>query len=410
MSKKYLWIGMSATDEKFEEMSIKGYKLASAHVSQKNLIQGIENLDGIKIDTINGYVLPPYPLYKEIIIKEEKWSHNGISEDVSVRFKNIKYYNHVSKTYNLCRVAKKWALKNKKEEEIIIFIYSMHYPFIKAATAIKKILPQSKIYLIVPDLPQFMDLNMNYLKKMLKKIDWYNIRKNMKYIDKYILYTKEMANFLKLKDNKWILMEGSINIQECKKYAMQNKDIIQLKNEEDIIFMYSGVLDLNYGIPELLNAFQEIENKNYKLWFTGAGNAENLIRETMKKDNRIELLGFLPSREEVLKRQQRATFLINMRNPHEEASKYCFPSKIFEYMLMGKPVLSTKILGIPEEYFKYLIKIEDLSKKNIIYAINKVAKMSEEERKNIGIAQREFITEKKNNDIQSKKIIEFIEK
>ena len=32
-----------------------------------------------------------------------------------------------------------------------------------------------------------------------------------------------------------------------------------------------------------------------------------------------------------------ATMIINMRDPKEEASKFCFPSKLFEYMLTGKP-------------------------------------------------------------------------
>ena len=49
----------------------KGYDLASAQVSQKNLLYGIEDVSGIVCDSINGSVLPPYPVYEDRII--EPW-------------------------------------------------------------------------------------------------------------------------------------------------------------------------------------------------------------------------------------------------------------------------------------------------------------------------------------------------
>ena len=100
--------------------------------------------------------------------------------------------------------------------------------------------------------------------------------------------------------------------------------------------------------------------------------------------------------------------LISTRDPSEPASKYCFPSKLFEYMVSGNPVLSTRIGGIPEEYEPYLIYMEDISVDGIRDAILKVAQMPFEERITFGDAAREFVLQKKNATKQAQKIQAFL--
>ena len=102
--------------------------------------------------------------------------------------------------------------------------------------------------------------------------------------------------------------------------------------------------------------------------------------------------------------------LISTRRSDEAASDYCFPSKLFEYMVSGNPVLSARIGGIPEEYFDYLIEMKSTSAADIRAAILAVADMSEEERQKRGEAGRRFILEQKNNKAQAAHILSFTEK
>ena len=163
-----------------------------------------------------------------------------------------------------------------------------------------------------------------------------------------------------------------------------------------------------YGLPELLDAFGLIKDENYELWITGTGTAEDLIKERAAEDSRIKFFGFLPSRHDLMVKQKQATMLINTRKPDEPASAYCFPSKLFEYMASGNPVLSFDIGGIPKEYFEYLVKMEDVAPETIAAAIKLVGEMSAEERKMLGKASKEFVISHKNKYIQSEKILKFI--
>ncbi len=395
---KCLWIGVCLSDEQREFIINGGGKILSANVSQDALLAGLEQ-NGLCFDSINGYRLPYYPAFPHKVIPEFKWSRNGTSSDVSVGYKNAKYLSHMYKTKSLVREARVWAAANK-DEDVTVLIYSMHSPFMACASEIKKIIPNAKINLIVPDLPQFMDLHMSRVKKLLKALDWRKIRKYMKSVDKYILYSKHMAEFLKLRDGTWTVMEGSFDASLVVEEAPE-------KAKDKLPIMYSGVLDTRYGIPELLEAFSMLDER-FELWFTGTGNAVNLINEQAKKDTRIHNLGFLPSRRDLLLKQKQAAMLISTRRPDEPASDYCFPSKLFEYMISGNPVLSCRIGGIPDEYFNYLVEMKSTSPSDIKDAILSVAEMSEEERAALGKNARDFILTEKNNVAQARKILEFV--
>ena len=301
--RQLLWIGCLESDEEFKMKASKGYDLSSAQVSQKNLLLGIEHVSGKSIDSINGSVLPPYPIYKDRNIETVIWFRNGVSYNISVGYKNDKYINRINCKRAMINAGKKWCRKRYQGDELVIFVYSMRSAPMTVAYKIKKRVPNTKIYLIVTDLPQFMDLNQDRLKAFLKKIDWYFIQKKISKFDGFILYAEKMASFLKITSDKFIVMEGCYEATEN-----TEKNLIRKKS-----IMYSGKLDIKYGINMLLDAFMQIPDDELELWISGGGNAEKYIRKCACKDKRIKFLGFLPNRKDILKKQQEATLLINMR-------------------------------------------------------------------------------------------------
>lgn len=392
-----LWIGCLESNEEFKEKVKKGYDLASAQVSQQNLVNGIEQVSGYTFDSINGSVLPPYPVYEDRIIKPVVWSHSDGAFDISVGYKNDKYVNRVNCKQSMIVATKDWIEKRYQGGELKVLVYSMRSAPMATACYIKKKIPTAKVYLIVTDLPQFMDLGQSKLKAALKKIDWISIKRMQKKFDEFILYAPKMAEFLKIPNGKWMLMEGSYDPSES---------VADESTSKKKAVMYSGKLDKEYGIPMLLDAFMQLEDKEAELWLTGGGNAEDYIKECASKDKRIKLYGFLPSRGDVLNLQKQASLLVNMRLPSEPASAYCFPSKLFEYMATGVPVMSFKLEGIPEEYYPYLIMVEDESKGALKEAMEKSLIMKDVQA--YGVKAKSFVCTFKNKETQSKHIFDWI--
>lgn len=393
-----LWIGCLESDEEFKVKAKKGYDLASAQVSQKNLLYGIEDVSNIICDSINGSVLPPYPVYKDRIVQSVEWEHKQGAKDISVGYKNDKYINRLNCKNSMLKAADKWIETRYKGGELITFVYSMRSAPMATACHIKERIPQAKLYLIVTDLPQFMDLGQSIIKAALKKIDWISIKKMQKKFDGFILYAEKMAEYLAIPDGKWMLMEGSYDISEQ----------ITVPKEQKKAIMYSGKLDEKYGIKILIDSFMEIYDNDIELWITGGGDSVKYIKECANEDKRIKFYGFLPNREDVIKKQLQATALINMRLPSEKASEYCFPSKLFEYMATGIPVLSFKIKGIPREYNDYLWFIESEDKKSIKKTLYNIFNSSKYTIDAKGNEAKKFIIEKKSTISQCKRIWEYV--
>ena len=243
-----------------------------------------------------------------------------------------------------------------------------------------------------------MDLGQSRIKAALKKIDWQSIKKMQKKFDGFILYAEKMAEYLEIPSNKWILMEGSYDTAE---------QIVAIKGKKKAV-MYSGKLDEQYGIKMLVDAFMSIHDSNIELWITGGGNTEEYIKACAKKDNRIKFYGFLPSRQDVLQKQAEAALLVNMRLPSEPASGYCFPSKLFEYMATGTPVLSFDIAGIPREYLQHLYVVKQETVEALAKAIDKTLSLDETSLQERGNGAREFVINEKNTEIQCSKMWKFV--
>ena len=168
---KTLWIGINTNDALNQDIIAHGGKLLSGKVAESCLLEGFDAIMDEKLDSLNSFRYPPYPRGPRRVARTE-WSRAEGSRDISVSYLNIPYLSIRSREHALVKEAKAWCRTVPKDESICVFIYSMHSPFMKAAAAIKKMRPDATVSMLVLDLPQFMDLHMSRLKKMLKAMDW----------------------------------------------------------------------------------------------------------------------------------------------------------------------------------------------------------------------------------------------
>lgn len=393
---KYLWIGICRDDALEREILEYGGQLFSGHVANDSLCQGLIS-NGITFDSINGRGIKHYPRYKQLFPKRYEWK-DSIGKHVSVGYVNGKYSRIISRVFSMKLEARNWAKKNKNEE-VRVLIYGLSSPSLSILPIIKRIIPNAVISLIVPDLPEFKDLNASALKKILKGFEARYISKRIKYVDYYFLFAEKMAEYLNVPDGSWTVMEGSINLNSVKQ--------ISPKNERKKAVMYAGICNFDFGMDILLKAFEMVPDEDAELWIAGTGNAEKFIRECAQKDSRIKYYGYI-SHDEVLKMELQASAVINLRNPAQLVSQYAFPSKIFEYMLSACPVLSFKVKGIPEEYFDYITEMDEVTPECVSASIISALRMSLNDREKVGMKARKFVIENKNNVIQTKKMLDFI--
>jgi glycosyltransferase involved in cell wall biosynthesis len=224
--------------------------------------------------------------------------------------------------------------------------------------------------------------------------------------DCFVLFTETMADYLKIKNKPYIVMEGLIDNDIFEKKRNSHK-----KTPEKISILYTGALHNAHGVMrlvEMLNYFEE--SSNIELWISGKGVLTEEIRRLSELDKRIRFFGAI-AKEEVFELQKQATILINPRSVSDDEliTRYMFPSKNLEYMLSGNPSIICKMPGIPDDYYQYFIVAENGSPENLYKAVCKVIDMTSEERIIFGEKAQSFVKLNKNYIVQTNRIISLIE-
>jgi len=154
--------------------------------------------------------------------------------------------------------------------------------------------------------------------------------------------------------------------------------------------VFTGALVEYNGIFELVDAMNFVHSDDIALDVYGTGPLEGLVREAARLNSNINYLGFISS-DRVASIQRDAFLLINPRRVDDPMSQLTFPSKMFEYMLSGTPVLSTRLNGFTDEYEDKLYFVQGGSGPDIAAAIDDLAGRSPDELRETGVRAQEFI-------------------
>ena len=165
--------------------------------------------------------------------------------------------------------------------------------------------------------------------------------------------------------------------------------------KDDIVLFFMGWLYLFSGLKEVALELAKIKNEklNIKLLIVGDGDAFNdlqKIREKYLLDNQVILTGKQPY-EKIPGFIAAADICLLPAYPNEKTMQDIVPIKMYEYMAMGKPVITTKLPGVMKEFSEghgviYVDKPEDVSKKAI--ELVDTGSIAEEGRKARGFVEK----------------------
>ena len=177
----------------------------------------------------------------------------------------------------------------------------------------------------------------------------------------------------------------------------------------DKIITYAGGLFEEYGLKLLLDAFALIAGEEYRLWLFGKGEMGGEMKASALRDPRIIYWGMLPN-QELLDLEARSTVLINPRLSNAAFTRYSFPSKLLQYMITGRPVVSTLLPGISREYHEYLFILQDETPLGLAKLLQEVCEKPQTELSDIGQRARRFVMREKNYLRQGERIFKFIQR
>jgi glycosyltransferase involved in cell wall biosynthesis len=186
----------------------------------------------------------------------------------------------------------------------------------------------------------------SYLASTLASIEAYYYHKRNVYdlVDYYLCPSNFLLQkFIQFGFSKNKLFESNLcyDIPLIDNYINQNISKLNSPSTKEKYILYVGRLEEIKGIKTLINA---VQNTDIKLKIVGSGNAQNELMKLVDIDNikNVEFLGF-KNKDEVFELTYHAQFGVCPSEWYEN-----FPFSVSETFLFSKPVIGSKIGGIPE--------------------------------------------------------------
>lgn len=378
----------NCTDRKYNQI-FEGKKIAVLQPDQKYhglLIKGLSK-NGMEVNAFSGLPINRSVTKKLFIAEKDEREENATFHYYKTI--NLPLFRQVMIT---CGAFFAILKQRKKDKPVIICdcLNKANTMGMLRAAKLKKI----PVIMIVTDLPDFQfeeGVSRNMNNRLLSKADG------------FIFLTKQMNDRVNKKNKPYIVLEGHSDgalplLEREKRYE-------QTTGEKVVV--YAGSIQKLYGIENLVKGFLNANIQSGKLHVFGDGDYREELEKIAQTEESVVYKGIRPN-SEVVEAEQKAALLCNPRPTAPEYTKYSFPSKNMEYMASGTPVLTTKLPGMPQEYYPYVYLLEDESAEGMAKALKEILSKPAEELSQKGSETKKFVMEQKNNISQAKRLLDML--
>lgn len=396
---KILFVTSSCSDNKYSSI-LKMRKSPVLDPQQKFfrlLMEGVANGYSNEVDCLS---IPPISAstIDQAAFNAECDEQNGVRYFYPA-FRNGKFSRYATTAFASRKFIASWLEGNSGEDTVIVVD-----PLVAVAAFPVRSFAQKKdvlVVAVVTDLPMFAtrmkERRQSGLKALLERAyQRFSQDETLKY-DGYISLTQSIDDEVNPSHKPSIILEGISNAEDR-----------TIEEFSDDFVMYAGGIYEKYGVKTLVKAFEEgCAGLQTELLLFGEGTYVDELLEEAHHDTRIKYMGCVPA-EEVVKFEKKARLLVNPRPSDETFSKYSFPSKTMEYLLSGAPVVSTRLPGIPVEYFDHMFAFDDETSSGMGSTLKSLLTLPADELKKKGADGHDFVMREKNNLVAGNKVSAFL--
>lgn len=171
--------------------------------------------------------------------------------------------------------------------------------------------------------------------------------------------------FIKNQNKKFRYLKSKIGgICRLSQITTKNKN-------EPVRFFYAGTLNEENGVLLILEFLNINTDHNVEIVLAGYGELTENVRAFARRDSRLKFFGSL-AEADLINEIAKSNFLFCLRDPYSPVCQYAFPSKLIKFMSSGVPVIANKFPGLGEEYYPYLLLIENFTAAALSVLIGKL--------------------------------------
>ena len=399
-------VGFAVSDETMEEICrVDPQPAIQTHKFVWSLIPGIEEGAGVAIDLVSSPPLSIYPTARKIFVGYSRWDRGNQSVNVTIPFINVLILRHITRFISCLFFTTLWFIRNRRAKHRLVLLGGVHSAHMYAVLLTSWLFGARNVC-IVSDPPGLPLPGETWRTRLIRRFDKFLLVTAMKSMNGLVVLTQQLADdFAPAVPS--LVMEALVRVESAP--AVPEASPEQGSDSGGFIIMYAGGLCKEYGVQMILDAFAQLTDPDCQLWLFGTGDMEDEVQQACREDSRITYWGFVPN-EVVVQQATEATVLANVRPSDQPFTQHSFPSKLVEYMMSGRVVVSTKLPGIPEEYYPYLFLLEDETPAGLVTLLRKLRDEPRSDLDRIGRQAAAFVKENKNHLAQGERIWKFLQR
>ena len=400
-----LLVGFTVPDSVIREICrVDKYMPIQTHKLSWSILRGLE-LSGCNVSAVSSLPIQPFPQHPLMFIRGELWKRGGDRTIQSTSFVNLVAIRHITRFLSILRLIGTWAWQIRNDRRKVMLVYSIHSAHLCAALCVGASLRIPTV-IVITDPPTSHLPGEGLLTRWLRWIDRAVIDRFVRRTRGIVGVADELRSFAP--GLPFLRMEGIANTDDFPQVTGERSGGDGTEHpEKPVVFVYAGALEPEYGVSLLLDAFSHLSRVDCRLWIAGKGTFEGAVRAAAVKNERIIYLGYLASNDLRL-HLAKAHFLVNARPAYASFAQQTFPSKILQYLATGKPVISTRLPGIPPEYWNHLIPIDDERPEAVAELFSVLATAPYEPFRRRGLVGLEFVLRDKSEPAQGMRLAAFL--
>ena len=312
----------------------------ATYLAQKGIMDALSQ----KVESLQVLSYPQYPVYpnSKIIYKKSYSRIEGNTEYVQIPTINLPVLRIVFRNFFFLVYILNWCIRNRKTNKHVIQ-YNVSSPSL-IVTLAAKLFKNTDVSAFLYDLGMPpSSYNYSWFKRLIYIIIDVQAKALINKMDYAYVITRAVAEDYASKIQT-LLVDGGISEDVLSHIPLKDN-----RNKDKTICLIAGNLTETNGVKLLLDASKYLKEENVEFWFAGKGDLVDLIKQESLSNPQILYKGFFDTRQ-LFETYASVDILLNLRLMPGEEGRYLFPSKLLEYLITGRRVISTDFAHVKEVY------------------------------------------------------------
>lgn len=277
------------------------------------------------------------PVDKKVIRKDIMYKGNNVANyEIQLPGETGKGISNIFQLFRYQIIVFKWLISNRMNYDAIhAFDLDAGFPSIISSIFTRKPIVYHIADFYVDSRPGIP----KQIKKIVRRLECLVISR----AEVTIICTEERAEQIKGSNPKKLIVihNSPSENHEVNKSKVKSENLFSDSNS--LVLCYVGGLEERRFIKSVINVISE--NKDYELKIAGMGNLENLVKQSTQETTNIEYCGRVDY-SEALKMYASCDIMFAIYDPTVPNHYYSAPNKVYEAMMLGKPIIVAKGTGV----------------------------------------------------------------